>query len=113
VRETFDKDELIEFLFKDDQMNKEKSNVKIKGIYKDTKHDDTYTVLLDNQEIWSIVVPSNILSIFDFSEYLGSIGIGIGSITDIDDRGRKISLEKIPQEIIDWLKKYNQLNDEG
>ena len=89
-------------------MNKEKSDVKIKKIYDNKgKSFDRYIVLLDNNEIWSIgEVPK------DFEEYLGTVGnpeTGISSIKDIHDKGKKLSLENIPPEIKDWLKRYNDL----
>ena len=89
-------------------MNKEKSDVKIKKIYDNKgKSFDRYIVLLDNNEIWSIGEVSK-----DFEEYLGTVGnpeTGISSIKDVHDKGKKMSLENIPQEIKYWLKRYNDL----
>ena len=75
-------------------MNKEKSNVKIKCIYGKSKETNTYIVLLDNNEVWSLAnIPD------EFSEYLGTLGIDIKSIKDVDDREKKMPLKKISTRI--------------
>jgi hypothetical protein len=88
-------------------MNKEKSNVKIKCIYGKSKETNTYIVLLDNNEVWSLAnIPD------EFSEYLGTLGIDIKSIKDVDDREKKMPLKKISTRIKGWLKSYNKIIDD-
>ena len=89
-------------------MRKEKSNVKIKAIYGKDKKYNTYTVLLDNNEVWSLAdIPD------EFSEYLGTIGVDIKSIKDVNDKGKKMPLKKIPTRIKGWLKTYNKIIDDA